>query len=93
MSTRYLGHDYDTPCTILFTTFAVVFFLTRLVFLPITVIPSGYWEAMQIDPPVPGFTVMNVALVMLQALHVGVALDAAFWSVSVLRSYCVHHRV
>ena len=27
-------------------------------------------EAMQIDPSVPGFTAMNVALVVLQALHV-----------------------
>jgi hypothetical protein len=31
---------------------------------------QGYWEAMQIDPSVPGFTAMNIALVVLQALHV-----------------------
>lgn len=31
---------------------------------------QGYWEAMQIDPSVPGFTAMNIALLMLQGLHV-----------------------
>ena len=34
-------------------------------------------EAMQIDPSVPGFTAMNVALVLLQALHVRVFHAAA----------------
>ena len=41
---RYLGADYDAPCTALFVTFAVAFFLTRLVFLPVTVIPSVSWR-------------------------------------------------
>jgi hypothetical protein len=30
---------------------------------------------MQIDPSVPGFAAMNIALVVLQALHVSEALD------------------
>ena len=40
-----LGPAWDSLCTFFFVSFAVVFFLTRLVFLPLTVIPSGYWEA------------------------------------------------
>ena len=76
---KYLGPAYDTPTTLLFATFALVFFATRLVFLPLTVIPSGYWEAMQLEPPVPGFGAMNVSLVVLQCLHV-------FWFGLILRA-------
>ena len=76
---KYLGPAYDTPTTLLFATFAIVFFATRLVFLPLTVIPSGYWEAMQLEPPVPGFGAMNVSLVVLQCLHV-------FWFGLILRA-------
>jgi len=67
---KYLGDKWDSTTTFLFAFFSVVFVLTRLIFLPLTVIPSGYWEAMQIDPPVPGFLPMNVALVILQCLHI-----------------------
>jgi len=81
---KYMGPAWDTPCTVSFITFAVLFFLTRLVFLPLTVIPSGYWEAMQLGYDsagvhiVPGFSAMNVALVILQLLHV-------FWFYLVLK--------
>lgn len=49
------------------------------VLLPLAIIPSGYWEAMQIEPTVPGFLPMNVALVILQCLHV-------FWFWLVLKA-------
>jgi len=76
---KYMGPAWDNLCTSCFVTFAVVFFFSRLVFLPLTVIPSGYWEAMQIPGGgVPGFTAMNVALVVLQLLHV-------FWFYLILK--------
>ena len=93
---KYLAHERLT--TGLFIGFVIAFFATRLVLLPLAIIPSGYFvtgqphnpfsligscfprsvlsarrrpqEAMQIEPQVPGFLPMNVALVMLQALHV-----------------------
>eukprot|EP01047_Picozoa_sp_COSAG01_P072388 COSAG01_NODE_11498_length_1921_cov_4.789243_2_plen_309_part_00 len=45
---KYCGSACDVLCTICFVSFVIVFFLTRLVFLPLVVIPSGYWEAMQV---------------------------------------------
>ena len=41
--------------------------------------PPSYWEAMQVEPTIPGFTPMNVALVILQCLHV-------FWFVLIVRA-------
>ena len=74
---KYLGKAWDTLCTLTFVTFVIVFFVSKLVFLPIIVIPSGFWEAMQVEPSIPGFGAMNAALVVLQCLHV-------FWFVLIL---------
>lgn len=76
---KYMGPKYDIPTNILFVVFVVVFILTRLIFLPLTVIPSGYWEAMQVVPRIFGFTPMNCALVILQCLHV-------FWFVLIVKA-------
>lgn len=65
---RYL--DWEPVTTIGFGAFAIVFFLTRLVFLPMYVIPSGYFESADLDLAIPGHFLMNVSLVALQCLHV-----------------------
>jgi len=69
-SFKYLGPKWDSMTTLFFAVFTVIFLATRLVFLPLTVIPSGYWEAMQVEPQIPGLIPMNIALCILQALHV-----------------------
>ena len=38
---KYLGPQYDGITTAMFVFFVLVFLLTRLIFLPLTVIPSG----------------------------------------------------
>jgi len=72
-SFKYLGKRFKSATDLLFVVFVLVFVATRLVFLPLTVIPSGYYEAMQVGPimggHIPGFTPMNCALVVLQLLH------------------------
>lgn len=80
-SISYAGGWWEeVPSTAVFVLFVIDFFFARLVFLPFTVIPSGYWEAMQIPGMqqfAPHFQ-MNVALVVLQCLHV-------FWFVLIVR--------
>lgn len=81
-SFKYLGDAWDVTTNVLFVIFSVVFVFTRLVFLPITVIPSGYWELLQMEPMngnVPCFLPMNCALVVLQCLHV-------FWFVLLVKA-------
>ena len=70
---QYLGDTglMDLLSTLFFVIFILVFFATRLVFLPLTVIPSGYWEALQLKPAAtPGWGAMNASLIILQGLHV-----------------------
>ena len=75
---QYVGNNegiFDALSTSFFVVFVIVFFATRLVFLPITVIPSGYWESLQLKPvfggrTLPGWGAMNASLVVLQCLHV-----------------------
>jgi hypothetical protein len=76
---KYLGPAWDMTTNVLFVCFSMVFVGTRMVFLPITVIPSGYWELMQVEPSVPAFTAMNAALIVLQFLHV-------FWFVLLVKA-------
>jgi len=65
---KYLKYEMLTNA--FFLLFVLIFIATRLLFLPLTVIPSGYYEAMQVEPPIPGFGPMNGALVVLQCLHI-----------------------
>jgi len=79
---KYLGEAWDMTTNALFVIFSFVFVFTRLMFLPMTVIPSGYWELLQMEPMngnVPCFIPMNVALVVLQCLHV-------FWFVLLVKA-------
>jgi len=79
---KYLGEAWDMTTNALFVIFSFVFVFTRLMFLPMTVIPSGYWELLQMESMngnVPCFIPMNVALVVLQCLHV-------FWFVLLVKA-------
>jgi len=66
---KYLGPAWTNASNGFFVFFVLIFMATRMCFLPLTVIPSGYWEAMQVEPAIPGFTALNSALVILQFLH------------------------
>ena len=68
----YAGEWWDAfPATLVFMLFVVDFAFARLIVLPFTIIPSGYYEAMQI-PQLTDFaphTWMCGALCVLQCLH------------------------
>jgi len=62
----------DGPSTTVFVLFIVDFFIARLVFLPFTIIPSGYWEGSQIPHMVETIphNAMCGMLCVLQCLHI-----------------------
>ena len=74
---NYLGPKWYLTSTLLFVCFVLVLTVTRLMLLPLTVIPTGCWEAMQVELAIPGLLPMNNAFVTSQCLH-------CFWFYGIL---------
>ncbi|CAL1584940.1 unnamed protein product [Knipowitschia caucasica] len=73
---NYAG--WRMTCNIIFTLFAAVFIVTRLVILPFWIIHTTWVYPLTLYPPFFGFYFFNGLLLVLLALHV-------FWAVLILR--------
>lgn len=73
---NYAG--WRNTCNLIFTVFAAVFIITRLVFLPFWIIHTTWVYPLTLYPPFFGFYFFNGLLFVLQALHV-------FWAVLIIR--------
>lgn len=73
---NYAG--WRNTCNFIFTVFAAVFIVTRLVILPFWIIHTTWVYPLTLYPPFFGFYFFNGLLFVLQALHV-------FWAVLIIR--------
>uniref|UniRef100_A0A8P4GLM9 Ceramide synthase 2a n=1 Tax=Dicentrarchus labrax TaxID=13489 RepID=A0A8P4GLM9_DICLA len=73
---NYAG--WRKTCNFIFTLFAAVFIVTRLVILPFWIIYSTCIYPLTLYPPFPGFYFFNGLMLVLQTLHI-------FWAVLILR--------
>ncbi|TMS18247.1 Ceramide synthase 2 [Larimichthys crocea] len=73
---NYAG--WRKTCNIIFTVFAAVFFVTRLIILPFWIIYTTWVYPLTLYPPFFGFYFFNGLMFVLQALHV-------FWAGLILR--------
>ncbi|XP_077937512.1 ceramide synthase 2a isoform X2 [Gasterosteus aculeatus] len=73
---NYAG--WKKTCNIIFTVFAAVFIVTRLVILPFWIIYTTWVYPLTLYPPFLGFYFFNGLMLVLQALHI-------FWAVLILR--------
>lgn len=74
----YVTHGKGKWKEILFTLFAINFFISRLYFFPLVVLPSAYWDSTTYTPLILYWFTCNLLLWCLQALHV-------FWFFLILR--------
>ncbi|XP_055013181.1 ceramide synthase 2a isoform X1 [Boleophthalmus pectinirostris] len=73
---NYAG--WRKTCNLIFTVFAVVFIITRLIILPFWIIHTTWVYPLTLYPPFFGFYFFNGLLFVLQALHV-------FWAALIIR--------
>uniref|UniRef100_A0A3B4Z7K5 Ceramide synthase 2-like n=1 Tax=Stegastes partitus TaxID=144197 RepID=A0A3B4Z7K5_9TELE len=73
---NYAG--WRKTCNFIFTLFAVVFIITRLVILPFWIIHTTWVYPLTLYPPFIGFYFFNGLLLVLQVLHI-------FWAALILR--------
>lgn len=73
---NYAG--WRRTCNCIFTVFAAVFIITRLVILPFWIIHTTWVYPLTLYPPFPGFYFFNGLLSVLQVLHV-------FWAALIIR--------
>lgn len=73
---NYAG--WRRACNLIFTVFAAVFIVTRLVILPFWIIHTTWVYPLTLYPPFFGFYFFNGLLFVLQALHV-------FWAALIIR--------
>ncbi|XP_008822369.1 ceramide synthase 4 [Nannospalax galili] len=75
---NYAG--FRRMCNALFVIFSLVFFYTRIIFLPTQVIYSTLFDSIKNFSPFFGYYYFNTLLVMLQMLHV-------YWFLLILRMF------
>uniref|UniRef100_A0A8C9YN14 Ceramide synthase 2a n=1 Tax=Sander lucioperca TaxID=283035 RepID=A0A8C9YN14_SANLU len=73
---NYAG--WRKTCNFIFTMFAAVFIVTRLVILPFWIIYTTWVYPLTLYPPFLGFYFFNGLMLVLQALHI-------FWAVLIVR--------